>query len=118
MNGRREAPASTSASLSPCGSVSGNYSCTTSPGLTNGGSLTARVSFVDSFGNLAVQSPTNDATILLSTPSKGSVSGSPITILKGTTTSTGTFTLTKNGSNTATTSATFGSTFTLTVNAS
>jgi len=100
-----------------CGSVSGNYSCTAS-GLGSNGSLTARVSFVDSFGNLVVQSATADAAISLSTPSKGGVSPSSLTILKGTTTSTGTFTLTKNGSNTATTAITFGSTFTLTVSAS
>ena len=101
-----------------CGSISGNYSCTTSPGLPNNGSLTANVSFVDSFGNLTVQSVTTDATISFSNTSKGTVSPATLTILKGTTTSTGTFTLTKSGSNTATTSVTFGSTFTLTVNAS
>jgi hypothetical protein len=98
-----------------CGSVSGNYSCTASPGLPNGGSLTAKVSFVDSFGNLAVQSATTDATISFST-SKGSVSPVTLTILKGTTTSTGTFTFTKNSNSTATTTITFGSTFTLTLN--
>jgi hypothetical protein len=99
-----------------CGSVSGNYSCTAS-GLAKDGSLTANVSFVDSFGNLAVQSATNDATISLSTPTKGGVSPSSLTILKGTTTSTGTFALTKASNSTATTAITF-STFTLTVSAS
>ena len=100
-----------------CGSLSGNYSCTAS-GLAKDGSLTAKVSFADSFGNLAVQSATNDATISLSIPTKGSALPTPLTILKGTTTSTGTFTLTKASNSTATTAITFGSTFTLTVSAS
>ncbi|MEA2500732.1 MAG: hypothetical protein QOD01_843 [Actinomycetota bacterium] len=99
-----------------CGSVSGNYTCTASPGLPNGGSMTANVSFVDSFGNLTAQSSTTDATISLSTPTKGTALPTPLTILKGTTTSTATFTLTKtNGNSTATTAVTFGSTFTLTL---
>jgi hypothetical protein len=99
-----------------CGSVSSNYSCTAS-GLGNGGSLTANVSFVDSFGNLTVQSVTTDATISFTNTSKGTVSPATLTILKGTTTSTGTFTFTKSSNSTATTSIIFGSTFTLTVNA-
>lgn len=98
-----------------CGSISGNYSCTASPGLPNGGSLTASVSFVDSFGNRAVQSATTDAPISFGT-SKGTVSPSSLTILKGTTTSTGTFTFTKNSNSAATITITFGSTFTLTLN--
>jgi hypothetical protein len=97
-----------------CGSISSSYTCTVTPGLGNGASVKASVTFVDGFGNPAVESTTADSTINLSTPSKGSVSTSSLSILKGTSTSTVQLTLTKSGSNTASTTATFGA-FSLTL---
>lgn len=99
-----------------CGSISSNYSCTAA-GLGSNGSLTANLSFVDGYGNLVVQSPTSDDTISLTTPTKGEVAPASVVIPAGTTTSNGTFTLTKQGSNAATTTATFGTTFSLVITA-
>jgi len=91
-----------------CGTISSSYACTVS-GLANGASVTANVSFVDRFGNPAVQSLTADSTINLSATPKGTLSPTSLSILKATPTSTGAFTLTKAGSNSASTTATFGS---------
>ena len=97
--------------------VSPNYTCSWS-GAASNASLTAKVSFVDAFGNLAIASASTSSTINLTTPSKGTVSPSSLTVLAGQTTTSGMFTLTKQGGNTATTTITFGSSFTLTLSLS
>jgi hypothetical protein len=51
--------------------IGSSYTCTVAPALGNAGSVTAGVSFVDRFGNLAVQSTTLDSTINLSPTPKG-----------------------------------------------
>jgi len=99
-----------------CGAISSSYSCTWSGG-GSGNSLTANVSFVDAYGNLAVESGSTNSTINLAlTSAHGSVSPTSLTVNAGQSTTTNTFTLSMSSSNTAAVKITFGATYTLTVN--
>ena len=109
--------AGVTAGLTPsagCSSVSASESCTYS-GAANGGNMKANVTFVDAFGNPTVESTSGISTIDLSNPAKGGVSPSSLQVPANQSTTSAQFTLTKAGSNAATTTISFGSTFTMTL---
>ena len=102
-----------------CNAVGASRTCSGS--VTNNTGVTARIRFVDSFGNPAVRSAVSATSITVNlTSARGSLTGGPLTVPANSTTSTNTFTLTTNGSHQASMTATSAGTpqygLTLTLN--